>query len=297
MERLSRRTSLPWVVLLGWFGGVVFVIDPTQLYGQNGGFEKQPISLIPAGTMAIDQTDDVWNRLILIATPNFASGYAQGLNENIRKTVSSFSLAIMAKVSRELDPQTQLPVHRLADIGVGYAFSIGGRPMIINNASAEKLGVKLDFTTRQILGENERQLTTIRTLAKTPALVIFDAPSLMHREQKHLDFVTRHFIWIETSTGKLSMLVWLIKKGENVAYSDPIKLVESGTIEDRKIHVDSSCFFLGIPTRQAFALEALPPGRAIPWKEQLRPLAGRSEFTESSLGELGQGLNSLLSEL
>ena len=79
--------------------------------------------------------------------------------------------------------------------------------------------------------------------------------------------------------------------------NEPMRVVTTGTVEDRGIHVDGSEFMLGIPSERAFALESLPPGISVPWPTEHRivDLASKSSYDERQLLELSSTLNLAIS--
>jgi hypothetical protein len=91
------------------------------------------------------------------------------------------------------------------------------------------------------------------------------------------------------------MLIWLLEKiapqGPLRVFDEPMRLVAAPVYEERVIHIDGNEFFLGIPSKQAFALADLPPGKSIAWTDEIKDLAALEKFDEASLKNLVQGLN------
>ncbi|MEM8732983.1 MAG: hypothetical protein AAGG44_02095, partial [Planctomycetota bacterium] len=115
----------------------------------------------------------------------------------------------------------------------------------------------------------------------------------------HQPMVTRHFIWVDGKTGKLTTLVWLIEGDEQRRQPsrDAIRGFPAGLKEDRKVHVDKSEFLLGgIPTDEAFALESLPPGQAVNWNRAAFELAALPSYTREQLQKLSDELNRCIRE-
>ncbi len=269
--------------------------------GETFRFEKRTPTRIEPGTIAEDGATQPWNRLLLVAKPNLTRGDTAALTATIRDSVSAFRLTIMAKTSVFSPSPGEPNRHRLDEIGIGYAAMIRDKLTVVDVASASKLGLELDFVPRQILSENESQLRNVSLVAQGPTLAVFDASSIMYRDKKHQDFVTRHFIWLESATGKLTLLIWLIEKPEKTkpasVADEPMRLIAVPTYEDRLIHIDGNGFFLGIPSKKAFALEELPPGRSLPWPENLKSVAALQQFDESSLAQLAKGFNGVFENL
>ncbi len=273
----------------------------TNVLGQTLNFEKRSLSRIEAGTLVEDEGTAAWNRLLMVANTRLTQGDTSALSQNIRDSVSAFRLTLMAKVGQVPATPGKNALFQLQSVGVGYASNVRGKLTIVDVANASKLGLELDFVARQILSENEKQLVNVSLVATSPTVAIFDVPSLMHRKQKHLEFITRHFLWLDAKSGRLTMLIWLLEK--NVPNSpvrvadEPLRLVTLPVHEERVIHIDGSAFFLGIPAKQAFALEDLPPGKSISWTDELKMVAAFEKFDEGSLSSIAQGLNNVLIRL
>jgi hypothetical protein len=123
---------------------------------------------------------------------------------------------------------------------------------------------------------------------------IFDAESILFRNGKHRDFVMRHFVWADPGSGACSFCVWLLEArpdGTLQAAEDPPRWVPSGTREDRAMHVDASEFLLGIPTRRAFALLDMPPGRQLQWSPALKEAAASRTWPPAAVQTLAAEIN------
>ncbi|MEO8272370.1 MAG: hypothetical protein ABI557_21860, partial [Aureliella sp.] len=135
--------------------------------------------------------------------------------------------------------------------------------------------------------------------ARTSTRMIVDTPAVVLRHAEHHEFVMRHFIWVEPTTGRNAALVWLIdhdRVGKPfVDEHEPPRWAPAGLQEDRAIHVDGKEFnFIGIPSEKAFAVEDLPPGKPIPWTSEARVLAAKSSYRADELHSLSLALNAML---
>ncbi len=256
------------------------------------------MSHLSAGTSVKDSSSSRWNRVVLLARPRIASGDVESLPSMIRNSVADFVLTIMASVEERRDEATGESKYQLADVGVGYSTNVNGALKIVTVDDASKIGVELGFFTRMMLSENEKQLLTVRIVARNSAFMIIDAPVFMLQNGEHRQYIMRHFIWVDTRTGQNAALVWLIDRamGANVVESsEPLRWATAGVQEDRAIHVDGKEFnMLGIPNEKAFALERMPPGKPIAWTEKLKPLAALQNYSDESLRELSVALNEAL---
>ena len=259
---------------------------------------QKTLPIVAAGTVVGSEQATDWNRVILLSTPRIASGDVTKLSESVRAAVSKLTLTILATVKRETAGDGT-DAYRLAEVGVGYSTTINQRLMIVSSDSAFRLGARLDFYSRQMLSENEKQIANLKLAVRTSTLVIFDAPAIMIRDGQHKDFTTRHLIWIDSKTGKLAVVIWLLTPADEngcVQLAErTLRVVAPGTNEDRKIHVDGRSFFLGIPSERAFALEDLPPGTDIVWTAEAKSLATLLTYDSSELNQFATALNQMLS--
>ncbi len=284
--------------LPGWAVAIVVLI-PVPLGSVHAGDSPPLLAQIPPGTLADPPSQEGWNSVILLARPTLASGDVDAIPSTIAATVNKFVLTLMANIERT--DQGGTPVYRLVDVGAGYSVAHEGKLVVVTSESAHELGIQLGFIERQLLKENERQLSATRVVARSSTLLLFDVPAVVFFEHEHRDFVMRHLVWIDRRTGVHSMLVWLLEPMDDkrVRLADrPARWVLPGTREERRIHVDASTFLLGgIPTERSFALEDLPPGRDIEWFPDARKYAGLERFSADQLRALIEGLNASLHRL
>jgi hypothetical protein len=255
-------------------------------------FAKAVVRL-DAGTIVGNENAPRWNRTVMLAKPRIASGEVSALSDSIRASVSMFILSIVATVDQ--DPQSTEPKFRLAEVGVGYSTDVKSQLKVIHSDNYQPHGVSLSFIQRQMLAENERQLSNIKTIVRGGSLLMFDVPAILHENKLHRDYTIRHLVWIDSKTGKLATMLWLVDqpkgKPSNVVTNYPIHWVDSSKIEDRGIHVDGKEFTLGIPSKRAFALEQPPAGRPVVWNQPAASLGALEEYDFDSMQRLMNALN------
>lgn len=257
---------------------------------------------IEAGTPVENNSSARWNSIVMLARPRIASGDVNALPRSIQDTVSSFVLSILATIESEVDPATGQPKYRLREVGAGYAMDVDGQLQVVTLQDYSSMGLRLGLIQRQMLLENEKQLATAKIVARTSTLTMFDTPALVHKIDRsgksiHQDFVMRHFVWIDSRTGKSATLVWLMTKdslNEWQVVDEPMHLLPAGTKEDRRIHVDGDEFLFGIPSERAFALEDLPLGAKIAWTTEAKQLASMQRYDMESLRALTESLSAAI---
>ena len=250
----------------------------------------QPKSLvrIGAGTVVGDASAARWNHVVLVAQPRIATGDVDSLGESIRTAATKFALTIMATIKpyQSADGKKEF---RLDEVGVGHSADLSGTRTIISSATVKKYGVDPGFIGRQVLSENEAKLQEAKIVVHSSTLLIFDAPGIMHRKKQHRKYTLRHLIWVDPASGKGATVVWLLGKdsaGKLRPVNEPLRLLAANTVEDRKIHVDGSQFFLGVPSETAFGLDDLPPGDQIAWTSDLARTAHLTSYDQNSLTQL-----------
>lgn len=267
--------------------------------GQTASGTKR-LPQVQAGTVIGDKQATRWNRVLLQARPRIASGDVNSIPESIRQTVSAFDLVILATVAQTKDDSGN-PTYVLKEVGAGYCKLIEGRSIVITSDTQRELGANLGFVGRQMLRTNEGQLQNAALIAKSDTTLVFDAPTLLLRNDKHVELITRHFVWVDRRTGLCSALVWLLNPTENGSlsiYQEPPRWFPENMKEDRRVHVDGDHFLLGgIPTDKAFALEDLPPGKKAEWTERAQRVAKLSSYDKTSFQELVGALNECLQSL
>ena len=283
---------------------------------------SRPIQRIDAGTMVFGDSDATsWNRAVLVATPKINSGDVDSLSETVRDAASECSLTLMATVKKlRVSPLRQQAAqnkavqnkavqnkvaYKLTQIGAGHSFKGPSGRVIVSSDSGADLGVSLGFLSRQVLKANEQRLPDVLVVAQTSRSAIFDAPSVMWRRDAHREYLTRHLIYVDQSTGDGGMLAWLLAPASDVPAKTgqagsnehlkiidrPIRAVKWGTIETRNVHVDAEQFnFLGVPGELAFGVEDLPPGIDVNWTRRAAKVAGKKWFTAAELDELSAAM-------
>ncbi len=287
-KSIAFRLCVVWVIALA----VVTVTPAPRLQAQDDPAVRS-LTRIAAGTKVGDRNANRWNRIVLLAKPRLASGDVDELSETVRKASTAFTLTILATVKPYSATDGSLR-YQLAEVGVGYSVPIKGVQTVISYDTVQTQGADPGFIGRQVLSTNEEQLKKVVIVVRSTTLLIFDTPGIVHRQGKHRDYKIRHLVWIDPKTGQGATVVWLLGKDEQDQLrpaNEPLKLIATGTTEDRKIHVDGSEFFLGIPSERAFALEDLPPGQAIGWTAPLAEVAALPAYSPESLSGLSAALN------
>ena len=256
------------------------------------------LPLVPPGTVAVAPTAARFNRVVYLAASRIASGDADAVPAMIASRVPLFTLALLATVGRIENADGQ-PLHQLLEVGAGYAVPLAGQLTVIDpNAPPTAAGI--DMFGRQVLAANGRHLAELRRIGANGTMQVIDVDSLFLRGGRHAPFIMRHFVWVEPASGRCSSCVWLLAStadGSLKPTADPPRWLQEGTRDDRAIHVDANQFFLGMPTKDAFALTDLPPGTDLIWSADLQQAAAALHYAEPDLSRLAAAINQALQPL
>ncbi|MGB7345667.1 MAG: hypothetical protein WBD20_15740 [Pirellulaceae bacterium] len=277
---------------------IVLLAAPGDIVAENNAaVSPKPITVLPSGVkFPVDgSATGRWNRGILIAQSQIASGDVDKLASNIRDAATAFSQSIIATVTPPAEAGGEFI---LSEVGVGYTVPIGGTHTVVTESTANDLGANLGFISRKILGSSVTQLAEVKAIVHTSTLFVFDAPSVMLRGDKHLKYVMRHMIWIDPKSGDGAAIVWLLgtdATGKLTPVNEPLRLFPNGTKETRRIHVDGKEFSMfGFPNERALAMEDLPPGKKVPWNRELAEIASLPSYAPNQVVQLSTLMNAAI---
>lgn len=258
-----------------------------------GGFRPRPLSRIPAGTVVLGEPADDAARVLLFVRGRLAAGDTDAVTDTMRYYTALFNLVYTADVRR-----TDAGGHRLADVAVGFATTIGGRHTVITAESAARLGAGLSLVGSTVLADNEAALRDITLTALDHVSAVVDAPSVVRFEGRNHRMTVRFFIWVAEADGRLGTAAWLLRDSPTAREfaENSFQFLAAGTVEDRVMHVDKSKFLLGLPTAEAFAMAVIPQGRGFAVTPRLRAAGSRPSFDRESLTELAASLSEAMSD-
>ncbi len=268
--------------------------DQTTLIARKSEASSFRLPHPAAGTIVVDPSAERWNRVVLLARYRVASGDVTVLSTSIRQAVTEFIETVLATVESYSDEKTGETRYRLAEVGIAYSSEQDGKLKVLTRDTAEELGFKLNFIQRQILFVSEKLIDNVHLVARTSTLTIFDTPTVMLRDGEHRSFIIRYFVWVDSRSGAAGSMTWLLERDTDqtsVVATEPIRQLPPAFHEDRRYHVDSNEFTFGIPSKRAFALESLPPGRPLAWAPDAIRLAALPSYSMDDLRELTVALN------
>jgi hypothetical protein len=255
----------------------------------------RPLDLIPPGTEIGYGPPCGWTHLLLKSQPRTGAGDVGQLSTAHANLAGMLFTALLA------DVQHKHGRYRLARVAVGVGTRVGDRDLILSPETQRRLGADLGFVARIVLSRAHEKLADIVTTARSPAMMVFDAPNLMLRQGLHRPVVLRYAVLVNEESGRLDTLVWLLDcegDGRLCGPCGPVEWLSPSKVDDCVLHVDAREFTLGNPNEQSFALLRLPQGSSHPELPQpLRALASQPHLSEASAAELEVGLRTLLADV
>ncbi len=307
MMVLTKRTlwSGSFVVLLGGAVATVYLLAGANAPSGNGiakvaispgtvpetSIQRQSLGRIEPGTVVGPNGIEGWSHLVLLVRPKLAAGDVDSLHSWAKDYAKRFMLTIAADTA--VDGHGEYYLSRL---GVGFSCDAGDRTVVVG--AADTGGVELGFIERQVLDGNEGTLADVYTVGRTPRMVVFDQEKLqILLDGKPQVLVMRHAVLVNSQTGDVSTLLWLLRPegGRYRIATGQLRILRPNLREDRVIHVDKSHVnALGIPTPQAFSMTQLPPGDTFTFVPDWEPLAVARTMNHEQLRALEAKLSALL---
>lgn len=231
-----------------------------------------PMPLLKAGLPVGDDPPPDWSHLVLHAVPRVAEGDVDRVSALVARLTSLFHLVVAANVEQGRDSDAAR--YRLGAAAIGLAMEVNGGDVTVSSGEALPAGASLNFMERTALVQSEVSLKAARQVARTPTMLVFDAESVMLRDDDHRPTIQRHALVVSPRDGRLATFVWALAPEDGLRFcGEVIERLPDALHEDRVLHVDAGKFVLGVPTQEAFALLRLPQGESIAATADLRQSA------------------------
>lgn len=272
-----------WLLLIGCLG---LGVSPHATLAQaaTNSFERKPIALIPAGTKFGEKPPEDWSNLISFVNGKLTRGDVEAVTETVRYYAEIFNLVMLANASQDAAGK-----YVLNEVAVGFSMLIDGQNVVVTPASQAALGGDLSLIGRGVLDGNVAALAKVQQVVRTSNNMIIDAPATLLRDGKHREMVVRYYIWVFPENGNVGTLVWLLDpmKSQLQVADTTIQLLPPNMHEDRIMNVDKDEFnFLGIPSKDAFALVQIPQGTPFEMTDEMKAVAAQSTYTADSFTKL-----------
>jgi hypothetical protein len=254
------------------------------------------LTVIPPGTVIDKGAPKGWSHLLVKARSKVGAGDLNMMTPETTHLASFLFSAVVANVQEyQVAGQKRF---RLADVAVGIGTRIRDQDVIISGDTQRKLGANLGFLERLGLGRAESRLTQVEVVARSPTMILFDSPTQVFRDGRHVGGVMRNAVLVSETTGQLTALVWFVSISDRGEYSTAVKafeLMPMNRIEEYVLHIDGREFALGVITEKAIALNALPTGsKQFPIPDTLVSLVGRKRFSREMAREVETQLRAIV---
>jgi len=178
----------------------------------------------------------------------------------------------------------------LRAVALGLGTEVEGKNVIITPETANDHGVELDWITREILTKGYKTQALAKVVVRGPSFALVDTPVWYRCNARHQLLRFRYALLVDTSTGRLDVLTWLL---DNAECADGIAVVlDQNTVDEAELIPNPTEFnALGIPSDAAFAVDRLPPhGAQLLLPTDLRHLAAQAKYTLKEAALLESGL-------
>lgn len=264
---------------------------PITLYDTT----PRPADLMPAGVVVGDGPPAGYSHLVFKSLPRVHPAQAEQLPGLFVRYASLLFTVVVADVQRH---DTNPSRYRLRTAALGLGTLVEGRHVVLTPKEASKHGAKLDLIERQILAGGYERMSKAMTIVQSESFVLMDTPVHFQCGPKHRLVTYRYAFLADSHTGELATLLWVVDHAgtcELDLANRRMVWMSPNKVHDAILHVDRSEFKLGVPTEAAYAVEALPTGRAmLDLPATLRPLAMQVQFTPQQARQLEVHLRALL---
>jgi len=224
----------------------------------------QEIPRLEPGTVVADRAPAGWTHLVIKSKPRIADASRADVSDTVAQLATLVSSIIVADVRAVQSPAGR--TFRLARFAVGLATAVEGQDKVVTSDSYERIGAKFGFLEASVLAAAEEQLAKMRQLVRSPTMALLQGEGVLWLDGKHQVVLVRYALLVDPRSGRLYALCWGLQPRENGRYGlvgSTVRWLPPGLIEDCQLHVDPDQFFLGVPSRTAFAMAQLPPGRKL----------------------------------
>ena len=247
---------------------------------------QRRLDLIPAGTVIGDKPPRGWSNLILKSYSRPGAGDMDQLSATADRLSRLLFTALLADVKPVKSGGGER--WKLAKVAVGLGTRVGERDTVITPESQGR--ANLGLLARIVLNTAYEKLADILVVARSDTMLIFDSPSMMVRHERHRPIVLRYAVLIDSGTGRLETLLWVLDREERGTFrgpTEPIQWLPHNLVGDSILHVDAGEFSLGQPTEKAFAMTNAPRGeKEITPGDDLKPLLARRRFSTALAADL-----------
>jgi len=254
----------------------------------------RPAESIPPGTVVENKPPTGWSHLVIKSLPHIREDQKKDLPGLVISNASWMFTAFLADVKKETrDGRTH---YRFNKAALGLGAKAKGRDTILTPETGRKLGGDMGLFGGEILSKGYDVQNKAVLVFSGASMGLLDTPVWFRCGDDNRLIRYRYAMLVDAPTGRLDVLLWRLGL-ENGSCSglETALLIASNTIDPAELVVDrKKVNRLGVPSDDAFAVEKMPVGRAIPLPTELRPLAAQTRFTADEAHGLDSALRKLL---
>lgn len=253
----------------------------------------RPIGLVPPGTVVDGGPPRGWSHLIIRNIPRCSEGDVEKVPRSNVKMASLLHSVLLAKVvSDESGP------YAITNIAVGCSTEIDGKDTVISPSTQKKLGARLGFLQRLLLGEVYYVQQTIRIVAQGPTLAVIDVPNSVRWRNRNQQMILRYALVLEPNSGELDTTVGLLLPNEAAAdhrLVSPLEWLPPNHVDDSVLYVENDEYSWGMPSSNAYAIAKIPSASCpLTPDTTLVKLMQKRRFNETDAALLDQSLRAIL---
>ncbi|MCA9265615.1 MAG: hypothetical protein KDA60_17260 [Planctomycetales bacterium] len=258
---------------MGCTGALAVVLGASCVFAKETTMRvtRVPAEAVAPGTVVNEEAPTGWTHLVLKTMPTLETGDVDDMSDSDKKYASLFHTVFVADIDR---PGRNASHYRLARIGVGCSTDINGSDTVVCNKSHKRLNADLGWVAGMLLGEICKKQEAVTIVAQSASIGLVDTPMVVRWRDENQKMVYRYALLVDTETGALDTLVWLIQPDEKGSLDKAvgqIRWLEPNLVQHASLHVDRDKYRFGLPTELAFAVNRqlpadrtfdLPPGTA-----------------------------------
>lgn len=217
------------------------------------------VNTIKTGVQVRTSNDSDWNTPLISAFGELSTGALNGVSNIVRENSKLFGFAMMANLRENEGGSLEI-----ADFGVSVTMrNLKGEPIATSASNPSPKVKELGLISRMVLKANEEALSRIKVIAQSPQLILIEAPTIMHIDQINREVNVRYVLLLDEKYKPRLFVFGPIIENKSSSAPPILRELVVGMDELRQFYVDGDQFTFGIPSKTAFGLVDLPPGRQI----------------------------------
>lgn len=253
--------------------------------------QSTPLSWIEPGTLLENGHPAGWTRLVIKNNMKIVAGATGAQARSWNELLSSFSLAVTARVAQSPNEQSQ---YVLEEVAMGWCREIGTASTVISSGTHQQLKAELTAMEAILLAMQELDCEqNIRVIARSAITMFYDVERHFVFDGQHKLATIRHAILVNPRTGSLSAFLWIVSPAENLSDGgQAIELLPNDFVTTFELRLKpAEGRILALPAPEDFAIMRLPSGHdQLPIDAALAELAFASSFTPQSARQLEKRL-------